>query len=107
VKSLDSQLARGRRASSRFAVLPVDVEPAADRASFSTVHPDTEDVWLYLVDPNGAVADPTPSDVDHVESPSPHEFVVDRPQPGRWLLVAVRPRPSSWCQPGADACSRS
>jgi hypothetical protein len=102
VKSLDSQLVRGRRASSRIAVVPVDVEPAADRASFSTVHPDTEDVWLYLVDPNGVVADPTASDVHHVESPSPHEFVVvDRPLPGRWLLVAVRARPGAAFTGGA------
>ena len=38
----------------------------------------------------------------HVESPSPHEFVVvDRPQPGRWLLVAVRVRPGAAFTGGA------
>jgi hypothetical protein len=90
----------------------VDVEPAADRASFSTVHPDTEDVWLYLVDPNGAVADPTPSDVDHVESPrptssssstgrSPAAGCWSRSGPGRQAGVSPAPTPVQ----GADRVS--
>jgi hypothetical protein len=96
VESLDLLLLRGRRASPRIRVIPVDVEPDADRASFSTVHPDNADIWLYLIDPNGNPVDPTAGDVHHVESTSPHEFiVVDRPLAGRWLLVAVRVRPGA------------
>ncbi|WP_170308922.1 vWA domain-containing protein [Pseudonocardia hierapolitana] len=96
VKSLESLLKRGRQRSDRIVVIPVDVESDADRASFSIVHPPKEDVWLYLVAPDGAVVDPNAGDVHHVESTSPHEFVVvDRPLPGRWLLVAVRVRPGA------------
>jgi hypothetical protein len=95
VESLELLLRRGRR-SPRIRVVPVDVEPGADRASFSTVHPDTADIWLYLIDPNGDPVDSTAGDVHHVESSSPHEFiVVDHPLPGRWLLVAVRVRPGA------------
>jgi von Willebrand factor type A domain len=93
VKSLEDLLRRGKKISNRIRVIPVDVEPDADRASFSTVHPDSIDIWLYLVDPNGNTVDPTAADIHHMESSSPHEFIiVDRPTPGRWLLVAVRVR---------------
>jgi von Willebrand factor type A domain-containing protein len=94
VTSLEDLLPGGKQTSDRIRVIPVDVESRADRASFNTVHPDSVDIWLYLVDPGGAAVDPTAGTIHHVESRSPHEFiVVDRPLPGRWLLVAVRVQP--------------
>lgn len=91
VKSAASQLRRAKRKSNRVAVIPVDVERDADRASFAMTHPESVDVWLYLIDPSGNVVDPASAGVHHVASQAPHEFiVVERPDPGRWLVVAVR-----------------
>ncbi|MDO8362461.1 MAG: VWA domain-containing protein [Actinomycetota bacterium] len=87
---------RGRAAHPRLVAIPVDVEDGTARASFATTHPDTTDLWLYLVDPAGNVADPADPAVHHVASPAPHEFiVVDGPMPGRWYVVAVRIRPGA------------
>jgi hypothetical protein len=84
----------GRPPSSRAVAIPVDVEDGADRASFTITHPDTVDVWLYLLDPSGAVVDTSPgASATQVASSAPHEFiVVEHPDPGRWTLVAVRMR---------------
>jgi hypothetical protein len=84
----------GRPPSSRAVAIPVDVEDGADRASFAITHPDTVDVWLYLLDPSGAVVDTSPgASATQVASSAPHEFiVVEHPDPGRWTLVAVRMR---------------
>lgn len=88
------QLAGRKRRTGRIVAIPVDVEPGVQRASFAVAHPDTTDVWLYLVDPGGNVVDTTDPSVHHVVSPAPHEFaVVDGPLPGRWHIVAVRARP--------------
>src|SRR5215218_7144347 len=89
---------RGERARhSRLVAFPVEVEPAADRASFTVNHPGDVDVWLYLVDPTGTVVDTTPGGpAVQVASAAPHEFiVVDHPDPGRWTIVAVRTKPGS------------
>jgi hypothetical protein len=74
--------------------IPIDVEESADRASFAVTHPETVDVWLYLLDPAGALVDTSPgSSATQVASSAPHEFiVVEHPDPGRWTLVAVRVR---------------
>ncbi len=79
----------------RLVAIPVDVEPDADRASFTVNHPGDVDVWLYLIDPAGAVVDTTPGGYAvQVASAAPHEFiVVDHPDPGRWTIVAVRAKP--------------
>jgi von Willebrand factor type A domain-containing protein len=84
----------GRSPSNRAVAIPVDVEDGADRASFTVTHPDTVDVWLYLLDPSGAVVDTSPgASATQVASSAPHEFiVVEHPDPGRWTLVAVRMR---------------
>ena len=83
--------------SDRVVAVPVDVEERADRASFTVTYPETVDVWLYLVDPTGAVVDTSPgAPATLVTSTAPHEFiVVKHPIPGRWTLVAVRPRPGT------------
>ena len=96
VKSLDDLLRGAPNPTVRAAVTPVEVERDADRASFSVAHPESEDIWLYLVDPGGTVADPAAPGVHHVASGSPHEFViVDEPAPGRWLMVTLRVRPGA------------
>src|SRR6185295_7108661 len=84
----------GRSPSGRIVAVPVDVEDGADRASFAVMHPDTVDVWLYLLDPSGALFDTSPGgSATQVASSAPHEFiVVEHPDPGRWTLVAVRVR---------------
>lgn len=94
LKDIRQVLRRNRRRPSRIVAIPVDVEPKADRVSFATVHPESDDIWIYLVDPNGAVVSPTAAGVTHVESNSPHEFVVvEQPIEGRWHVVLVRLRP--------------
>ena len=96
VRDAADLLTTRKRASARAVAIPVHVEPKADRASFAVVHPDSVDVWLYLVDPAGNVTGAGTPGVSHVESPAPHEFiVVDAPAPGRWLLVVVRTRPGA------------
>ena len=84
----------GRSPSGRIVAVPVDVEDGADRSSFAVTHPDTVDVWLYLLDPSGALVDTSPGgSATQVASSAPHEFiVVEHPDPGRWTLVAVRVR---------------
>jgi hypothetical protein len=84
----------GRSRSNRAVAIPVHVEPDADRASFTVTHPENVDVWLYLLDPSGALADTSPGGTaTQVASSAPHEFiVVERPDPGRWTLVALRMR---------------
>jgi hypothetical protein len=83
--------------SPRVVAIPVDVEERADRTSFAVTHPDTADVWLYLVDPTGAVVDTSPgAAATQVASSAPHEFiVVKHPMPGRWTLVALRRHPGA------------
>jgi len=89
----DLMKSRARRARRAIAI-KVDVEEKADRASFSVVHPNTTDIWLYLVDPSGHFVDATTNGVTQVESTAPHEFiVVDRPAAGRWTVMAVRTKP--------------
>jgi len=85
----------GRLRHNRLVAIPVDVEPDADRASFTVNHPGDVDVWLYLVDPSGAVVDTTAGGYAvQVASDAPHEFIlVDHPDPGRWTIVAVRTTP--------------
>ena len=85
---------RGRSPLNRAVAIPIDVEPGADRASFTVTHPEAVDVWLYLLDPSGTVVDTSPgASATQVASSAPHEFiVVERPDPGRWTLVAVRVR---------------
>jgi hypothetical protein len=85
---------RGRTPHPRMVAIPVDVEDGTGRASFATAHPDSTDIWLYLVDPVGNVVDPSDPRVHQVVSSAPHEFiVVDGPMPGRWYLVAIRVTP--------------
>lgn len=97
VKSFD-QLASRRRKNGRIAMIPVDVEDGMARVSFAVAHPDTTDVWLYLLDPNGQVMDPADPALHHVVSTAPHEFaVVERPKGGRWHIIAVRAMPGPAC----------
>jgi hypothetical protein len=94
VREVRDLLRRTKRRSNRLVAIPVDVEAKADRVSFATVHSESDDLWLYLVDPSGAVVPPSAVGVSHVESSAPHEFVVvEQPLPGRWLVVVVRTRP--------------
>jgi hypothetical protein len=82
---------RQRSSNARMVAIPVDVEDGVARASFATAHPDSTDLWLYLVDPAGNVVNPADPAVHQVASSAPHEFiVVDGPMPGRWFLIAVR-----------------
>jgi von Willebrand factor type A domain len=92
VANIDRLRPRRQRASNpRMVAIPVDVEDGVARASFATAHPDTTDLWLYLVDPAGNVVNPADPAVHQIASSAPHEFiVVDGPMPGRWYLVAVR-----------------
>lgn len=70
---------------------PVNVEERCERVSFNLVFPQSNKLWLYLVDPRGRFVDMSRSPVKHVISGAPHEFaVVDRPKPGRWYIVALR-----------------
>jgi hypothetical protein len=87
--------AAGSLTNRRIKTLTVPVEESADRVSFAVTHPDTADVWLYLLDPDGNEVDTSPgSAATHVASSAPHEFiVVNNPMPGRWTVLAVRPRP--------------
>jgi hypothetical protein len=85
-------LVRGTRHKNRIVAIPVDVEKGCRRASFTLVHPRAEELWLYLVAPNGSAVDMHGPDVHLVQSNAPHEFaVVDRPASGRWWMIAVRP----------------
>jgi hypothetical protein len=96
VRGVEALLAARRPVTTRMAAIPVDVEEGAARASFAVAHDEATDVWLSLVDPDGAEVDPARPDVHHVVSAAPHEFVVvDGPKPGRWLAVLVRARPGA------------
>jgi hypothetical protein len=92
LRALEGSAQHGRLVS-----IPVDVEPAADRAGFTVNHPDDVDVWLYLLDPAGAVVDTSPGgSAIQVAGAAPHEFIiVDHPDPGRWTIVATRVRPGA------------
>ncbi len=79
---------RGRAVSLRMFV-----EEGAERCSFSLLHPETDMLWLYLVDPDGQPVDVGAPGHDHVRSRAPHEFSVVRdPKPGWWTLIVVRPQ---------------
>jgi von Willebrand factor type A domain len=70
------------------------VESKAERASFALLHPETDEAWLYLVDPAGNPVDVGDPSLTHVRSQAPHEFsIVASPAPGWWTLLIVRPRP--------------
>lgn len=74
-----------------IASIPVDIEERCERASFSLVYPQSNKLWLYLLNPRGHFVDMSSPTVKHVISNAPHEFaVVDRPEPGRWYIVALR-----------------
>ncbi|MFW9845002.1 MAG: VWA domain-containing protein, partial [Candidatus Thorarchaeota archaeon] len=76
---------------SRVISVPVSVEKACQRASFSLVYPAGNDVWLYLIDPAGNAVDMSAANVHHVISDAPHEFaIVDQPTPGKWYMLALR-----------------
>lgn len=89
-------LAPHQSRSRRGVAVQVFVEEKADRASFTVVHADSADIWLYLIDPAGHVVDGTSGAVAHVESTAPHEFiVVKNPMAGRWTAVLVRTTPGA------------
>lgn len=72
--------------------LRIPVEKGADRCSFTLLHPEASEVWLYLLDPDGVPVDIGDPGHTHVRSPAPHEFsLVADPSPGWWTLVLVRP----------------
>jgi len=96
VRHADDLMAAHESRSRRAVAIPMLVEEKADRASFTVVHPDSTDIWLYLIDPAGRVVDAASATVAHVESTAPHEFIVVRkPMAGRWTAVLVRTTPGA------------
>lgn len=94
IDSLKRVLRPDDRLRATLLSIPAEIEERSGRASFTLVYPPGNDLWLYLIDPNGDPLDMTGPQVHHVVSEAPHEFaIVDRPQPGRWFMVAVRPLP--------------
>jgi hypothetical protein len=92
IRSLSAVLHPSKRGRRRFAAISAYVEKGCGRASFSLVHPENQEVWLYLVDPDGTPVNMEDNEVQHVISKSPHEFaIVRKPKPGRWTLIAFRP----------------
>ncbi len=72
--------------------LRIPVEKGAGRASFTLLHPESSEVWLYLLNPDGVPLDIGDPGHDHVRSAAPHEFsLVADPAPGWWTLILVRP----------------
>jgi hypothetical protein len=72
--------------------LPAEVERGSLRASFTILFGRRNPLWLYLVDPKGRVVDSGSPGARMVTGRAPHEFMmVEKPIPGRWLMVIVRP----------------
>lgn len=72
--------------------LRIPVEKGADRCSFTLLHPESSEVWLFLLNPDGMPVDIGDPGHTHVRSAAPHEFsLVADPAPGWWTLVLVRP----------------
>jgi hypothetical protein len=74
--------------------IPAEVEKTCERVTFSLVYPEDRTLWLYLQDPAGNMVDMNSWPVRHVISRVPHEFaIVEKPEPGRWHMIAVRASP--------------
>jgi len=91
LRDLDEVLHPPERFKGIIASIPVNIEERCERASFTIVFPQNSKLWLYLVNPRGHFVDMSHPPVKHVISSAPHEFaLVDRPDPGRWHMVALR-----------------
>lgn len=91
LKDLNEVLHPSDRFQGIIASIPVNVEEGCERVSFNLVYPESNKLWLYLIDPGGHFVDMSSPPVKHVISRAPHEFaVVERPEPGRWYIVALR-----------------
>ena len=92
LNGLDGLKEEAKKSQSRIRLVPVRVEQGAQRVSFNLIYPQSTQVWLYLIDPDGNVY--TGPRMNHVISDAPHEFaVVRRPKAGLWHMLAVRARP--------------
>lgn len=92
IKGMGQVLRPPQRLRSRIMAFPVMVEDHCQRASFTLVYPEGQDLWLYLIDPAGQPVDMGAAGVRHGSSQAPYEFaLVQKPKPGRWHMVAVRP----------------
>lgn len=92
-KGVEKIIHSPKRLKNRIMAIPVTVEPYCRRVSFSLSYPSGHDLWLYLIGPDGHFLDMTGPGVYHCISAAPHEFaVVEKPQAGRWQMIAVRPQ---------------
>ena len=91
IRGVEQVIHPPKRLRSRIQAIPAMVEAYCQRASFTLVYPEDQDLWLYLIDPDGQPVDRRVPGVHHVISRAPHEFaMVEKPRPGRWYMVAVR-----------------
>ena len=92
IKRVEQVLRPAKRLKNRLMVIPVMVEPYCRRVSFTLVYPGEHNLWLYLIDPEGQPVEMSSPGVHHCISRAPHEFaLVEKPKPGCWHMVAVRP----------------
>ncbi len=76
-----------------IAVVPFHLDQGAQRAKLSLAYPEGQRLWLYLIDPDGAVAELDGDEIRLINPESPFTLaIVNKPKAGWWraLVFGVR-----------------
>lgn len=94
LKSWQALLAEPKIARGRVLAFPIEVEDEAESVTFTLSFEPEHRLWMYLLDPDGDPVDAgAPEIVAWRAGGPPYEIAkVARPKPGRWIVLALRPR---------------